>query len=269
MRIALGLEYDGTGFHGWQSQSEGNTVQDAVEAALAIVADHSVRVHCAGRTDAGVHATAQVLHFDTEARRPLNAWVRGVNANLPDSIAIRWAQPVNDDFHARFSARARRYRYLLLNRPERPGLLHGRVGWYHRSLELKAMQSAAASLLGEHDFSAFRAAGCQAKSPVKKLSLARVSCHRDLFVFEFEASAFLHHMVRNLVGSLVHVGKGAEPADWLSRVLVSRDRSVAAATFDANGLYFAGVEYDVAFGLPKVMRSGIHKDGAGETALLF
>lgn len=261
MRIALSLEYDGRQYNGWQSQAGGNTVQDAVEYALGIVADHPVRVHCAGRTDSGVHATAQILHFDTVAQRPVTAWVRGVNSKLPENIAVRWAQSVNDDFHARFSARARRYRYLLLNRAQRPGLLNGRVGWYHRVLDIQAMQSAATLLLGEHDFSAFRAAECQAKSPVKTLSISKLSCHKDLFIFDFEANAFLQHMVRNLVGSLIHVGKGAEPVGWLSSVLASRDRARAAATFCASGLYFAGVDYDSAFGLPKV--------GADETALLF
>jgi tRNA pseudouridine38-40 synthase len=194
MRIALGLEYDGSTFCGWQSQAGGGSVQDALESALSVVADGPIRVVCAGRTDAGVHALAQVVHFDTEAVRPDTAWVRGVNAHLPPSIAIRWAQPVAAEFHARFSARGRRYRYLLLNRGQRPGLMAGRVGWFHRPLDAEAMTRAAGLLLGEHDFSAFRAAECQAKSPVKTLRQAEVRRQGDLLVFDFEASAFLHHM---------------------------------------------------------------------------
>jgi tRNA pseudouridine38-40 synthase len=249
MRIALGLEYDGSGFCGWQSQAGGGSVQDALESALSAIVDAPTRVACAGRTDAGVHALAQVVHFDTDAVRPDTAWVRGVNAHLPSSVAVRWAQPVPDEFHARFSALGRRYRYLLLNRGERPGLMAGRVGWFHRPLDADAMAEAAGLLLGEHDFSAFRAAECQAKSPVKTLRRAAVTRHGDLLVFDFEASAFLHHMVRNLVGALVYVGKGAHPPAWLGELLAGRDRARAAPTFEACGLYFAGVDYDPAWQL--------------------
>lgn len=252
MRIALGLEYCGTAFHGWQSQAAGGTVQDALEQALAFIASEPVGVICAGRTDAGVHATHQVVHFDTPVDRPLSAWVRGVNANLPEGVAVRWAQPVSDEFHARFSARGRRYRYLLLNRPQRPGLWQGRVGWHHADLDLAAMQSAAVCLLGEHDFSAFRAAECQAKSPVKTLWRADVRQAGDLFVFDFEASAFLHHMVRNLVGSLVYVGKGTQAPAWIEQLLAERDRKRAAPTFAAAGLYFRGPIYEPHWGLPEV-----------------
>ena len=257
MRVALGLEYDGAAYCGWQSQAGGGAVQDAVEVAISAVADTPTRVICAGRTDAGVHALEQVVHFDTDVNRPVTAWVRGVNAHLPKDIAVRWAQPVADDFHARFSARGRRYRYLLLNRPQRPGLNAHRVGWFHLPLDLALMQSAATCLLGEHDFSAFRAAECQAKSPVKLLRRASISQQGDLFVFEFEASAFLHHMVRNLVGALVFVGKGKYPPDWLAQVLAGRQRQAAAPTFAADGLYFAGVDYDPVWNL---------KVGAGDTA---
>jgi tRNA pseudouridine38-40 synthase len=260
MRIALGLEYDGSGFCGWQSQAGGGSVQDAVESALSMVADAPTRVICAGRTDAGVHALAQVVHFDTQAVRPDTAWVRGVNAHLPASIAVRWAQPVPDEFHARFSARGRRYRYVLLNRAERPALMAKRVGWFHRPLEADAMASAASLLLGEHDFSAFRAIECQAKSPIKTLRRADVVRQGNLLVFDFEASAFLHHMVRNLVGALVYVGKGAHPPLWLGELLAGRDRARAAPTFEACGLYFAGVDYDPVWQL---------KVGAGETALIL
>ena len=260
MRIALGLEYDGSGFCGWQSQAGGGSVQDALESALAAVADAPTRVACAGRTDAGVHALSQVVHFDTDAVRPDTAWVRGVNAHLPSGVAVRWAQPVPDEFHARFSALGRRYRYLLLNRGERPGLMAGRVGWFHRPLDADAMAQAAGLLLGEHDFSAFRAAECQAKSPVKTLRRADVARHGELLVFDFEASAFLHHMVRNLVGALVYVGKGAHPPAWLGELLAGRDRARAAPTFDASGLYFAGVDYDPCWNL---------KAGAGDTASML
>ena len=260
MRIALGLEYEGSGFCGWQSQAGGGAVQNAVESALSAVADAPTRVVCAGRTDAGVHALAQVVHFDTEAVRPDTAWVRGVNAHLPASVAVRWAQPVANDFHARFSARGRRYRYLLLNRAERPGLMARRVGWFHRPLDVDAIAAATGLLLGEHDFSAFRAVGCQARSPVKVLRRADVTRHGDLLVFDFEASAFLHHMVRNLVGALVYVGKGAHPPDWLGEILAGRDRARAAHTFEASGLYLAGVDYDPVWQL---------NAGAGETALVL
>jgi len=244
VRIALGLEYDGAAFHGWQSQPGGNTVQDALEQALGQVAGEAVRVVCAGRTDAGVHALAQVAHFDTHALRPDGAWVRGTNAHLPQQVAVRWAQPVDAGFHARFSARSRSYRYLLYNHPVRPALDHGRVGWCHRPLDVAAMKSAACHLLGEQDFSAFRAAECQAKSPLKTLHRAEVLRQGDMVLFEFCASAFLQHMVRNLVGALVAVGKGRYPPDWIAELLTARDRSRAAPTFSPAGLYFAGVEYE-------------------------
>lgn len=245
----MGVEYDGSAFNGWQSQPDGRTVQDALEAALSTVAAEPVRARCAGRTDAGVHALCQVVHFDTTAERPDTAWVRGVNANLPATVAVRWAQPVNEDFHARFSAQGRRYRYVLLNRPQRPALWSRYAGWHHVALDAEAMQQASQLWLGEHDFSAFRAAECQAKSPVKTLYRADVQRQGDWLIFDFHASAFLHHMVRNLVGTLVYVGKGAHPPAWAAEVLASRSRDVAAPTFSAAGLYFAGVDYDPAFGL--------------------
>lgn len=248
-RIALGIEYDGAAFNGWQSQPDGKTVQDVLETALSTVAAAPARVHCAGRTDAGVHALCQVAHFDTTAERPDTAWVRGVNANLPASVAIRWAQAVSEDFHARFSAQGRRYRYVLLNRPQRPALWSAYAGWHHVPLDAGTMHAAAQLWLGEHDFSAFRAAECQAKSPIKTLYRAEVRRAGDWIIFDFHASAFLHHMVRNLVGTLVYVGKGAHPAAWAAEVLASRSRAAAAPTFSAAGLYFAGVDYDPAFGL--------------------
>jgi tRNA pseudouridine38-40 synthase len=260
MRIVLGLEYDGSGFCGWQSQAGGGAVQDALESALSIVADAPTRVVCAGRTDAGVHALAQVVHFDTDAVRPESAWVRGVNTHLPASVAVRWARPVSGEFHARFSARGRHYRYLLLNRGERPGLMARRVGWFHRPLDAEVMATAAGLLLGEHDFSAFRAAECQAKSPVKTLRRVDVTRRGDLLVFDVEANAFLHHMVRNMVGALVYVGKGAHPPEWIGEILASRDRARAAPTFEACGLYFAGVDYDPVWQL---------KVGADDAAIML
>jgi tRNA pseudouridine38-40 synthase len=254
-RIVLGLEYDGSAFHGWQWQKGLPSVQATLEDALARIAAHPVRLHCAGRTDAGVHASNQVTHFDTEAKRSLNAWVRGLNALLPSSVAVRWAKAVDTRFHARYSACRRRYRYLLLNRPERPGLWAGRAGWFHLPLELEPMQTAATFLLGEHDFSAFRAAGCQAKSAVKLLTHVAIRQERlpvagDFFVFDFEASAFLQHMVRNLVGALVYVGKGAWTPEYLQDVLERRDRALSAPTFPPDGLYFQGALYDPSFAIP-------------------
>lgn len=250
VRVALGVEYDGAGFAGWQSQPQGNTVQDALEEALAAIAASPVRVICAGRTDTGVHALGQVVHFDTAALRPDTAWVRGVNAHLPPQVAVTWAKVVGDEFHARFSARSRAYRYVLLNRPVRPALLNGRVGWFHAPLDILAMREAAACLIGEHDFSAFRAAECQAKSPVKHLYRADIAAQSDCIVLDFHANAFLHHMIRNLVGSLVYVGKGRHPSAWLREVLLGRERQRAAPTFAAAGLYFAGAEYDPVWQLP-------------------
>ncbi len=250
MRVALGLEYDGSRFAGWQTQPAGNTVQDALERALGEIAGSSVRVACAGRTDAGVHALAQVVHFDAPAARPGNAWVRGVNAHLPDCVAVRWSHEVPDEFHARFCAHSRSYRYVLYNHAVRPALLHGRVGWFHFPLQATAMQAGAALLVGEQDFSAFRAAGCQAKSPVKTLYEAQVHRVGDCIVFDFRANAFLHHMVRNMVGALIYVGKGAQPAEWIGELIAKRDRSLAAPTFPPSGLYLSGVEYEACWQLP-------------------
>jgi tRNA pseudouridine38-40 synthase len=251
MKFALGLEYDGAGFTGWQSQPGGKTVQDALEAALSAIAGVPIRVVCAGRTDTGVHATAQVVHFDTDVERPDSAWVRGGNAHLPKAIAVRWAVPVVETFHARFAARARSYRYILLNRPVRPGLLAGKVGWCHRPLDLAAMQTAAACLLGEHDFSSFRASECQAKSPVKTLYRFEIARQGDLVTFDCCANAFLHHMVRNLVGALVHVGMGRQSPAWFAALMAARDRRQGAPTFAPDGLYLAGVDYDNAWALPQ------------------
>lgn len=257
MRIALAVEYAGFAFCGFQAQPSCCGVQDALERAIGEIAGHPVGVSAAGRTDAGVHALSQVVHFDTEAVRPVTAWVRGVNTYLPPHAAVLWAHPVAGEFHARYCATARHYTYLLLNRPERPGLTAARVGWYHQPLDVAAMAAAAAHLLGEHDFSAFRAAECQAKSPVKTLARAAVTRDGHLVRFDFSANAFLHHMVRNIVGSLVYVGADKHPPAWIAQVLAARDRTRAAPTFAADGLYFAGADYDARFGLPPTVRNVI------------
>lgn len=226
------------------------TVQDHLQRALSSIAGGPIALHAAGRTDTGVHAQAQMAHFETDVVRPLQAWVRGVNAHLPGAIAVRWAQAVSDGFHARFSARARRYRYLLHNHPVRPALQRGRVGWYHRPLDATAMQAAAQLLLGEQDFSSFRASECQAKSPIKTLHQADVRRYGEYVVFEFAASGFLHHMVRNLVGALLWVGYGRKPPVWMGEVLAARCREAAAPTFMPDGLYFTGVDYGPEWSLP-------------------
>ena len=250
MRIALGLEYDGSGFLGWQTQPGGGTVQDALEGALAQIAGHPVRAQCAGRTDTGVHALAQVAHFDTEVDRPDNAWVKGVNAHLPRAVSMRWAKRVPDDFHARFSATVRRYEYVLVNRPTRLGVWDGRAGWFHLALDEARMREAAALLVGEHDFSAFRSAECQAASPVRTLRRLEIRRDGEVLRFSLEANAFLHHMVRNIVGALVYVGKGKYPPAWMAEVLAGRDRAKAAPTFGPQGLYLAGIAYDARWNLP-------------------
>jgi tRNA pseudouridine38-40 synthase len=250
MRIALGLEYDGSRFLGWQTQPGGGTVQDALEAALGAIAAEPVSVTCAGRTDRGVHARAQVVHFDTEAQRPDTAWVRGVNALLPESVAVLWASKVEPEFHARYGALARTYRYVLLNRPVRPALAARYVGWFHQPLALDAMREAAAHFVGEHDFSAFRSAECQAKSPVRTVHALSIEQRGERIEFVLRANAFLHHMVRNLVGTLIYVGKGKHPAQWAREVLDARDRGAAAPTFAPEGLYLEGVEYDAKWRLP-------------------
>lgn len=211
---------------------------------------HPIELVCAGRTDTGVHAAVQVVHFDTGSVRPLMAWVRGVNSTLPDTIRVNWVVEVNEDFHARFSAITRSYRYLLVNKPVRPAILSGRVGWYHGGLDVDKMQESAALLLGRHDFSAFRAAQCQAKSPVRELLTATVQRHGDWISFDFRANAFLHHMVRNLVGALVHVGRGAALPSWMRDLLEMRNRKLAPPTFSPDGLYLCGIEYPGLWALP-------------------
>ena len=226
-------------------------MQDALETALSAVSAHEVKTVAAGRTDRGVHARIQVVHFDTRAARPASAWVRGVNALLPDAVAVLWSRAVDENFHARYSATARTYRYVLMNRAVRPALAAERVGWYHQPLDAAAMRAAAALLVGEHDFSAFRSAECQAKSPVRTLHALDIEQHGERIDFVLRANAFLHHMVRNVVGSLVYVGAGKHPPQWLAEVLASRDRRRAAPTFGPEGLYLEKIEYPAQWGLPQ------------------
>ncbi|MDR6860302.1 tRNA pseudouridine(38-40) synthase TruA [Variovorax guangxiensis] len=254
MRLALGVRYHGQAYDGWQSQSSGRTVQDKLEDALGRFADQPISTLCAGRTDAGVHALMQVVHFDTSVEREPFSWVRGTNRYLPDDIAVQWAQPVPDQFHCRASALTRRYLYVLSQSPVRPSLDAGRVGWSIHPLDGDAMRAAAAMLLGRHDFSSFRASACQALSPVKDLRRIEITRRgendRCRWHFEFEADAFLHHMIRNIMGCLVRIGHGKAPPAWMQEVLEARSRLVAAPTFSANGLYFLGPLYDAGWGLP-------------------
>lgn len=250
MRIAIGVQYDGSGFSGWQSQAGGNTVQDVLESALSAIAAHPVRVHCAGRTDAGVHALSQVVHFDTDAERPDNAWIRGVNSHLPARIAVQWAVPVAHDFHARFCAVERSYCYVLQVSAVRPALLAGKVGWFHLPLAVAPMRDAAAYLVGRHDFSAFRSAECQAKSPERELREIAIERYGAFLVFRLTADGFLHHMVRNIIGSLIQVGKGAQAPARVLAILESRERAAAAATFAPDGLYLERVSYAPHWAIP-------------------
>ncbi|MDE2219443.1 MAG: tRNA pseudouridine(38-40) synthase TruA [Gammaproteobacteria bacterium] len=249
-RIAAGIEYDGAAFHGWQRQSHATSVQEVVEAALGGVADSPVELTCAGRTDAGVHARGQVVHFDTSAERSPRAWLFGANSELPPAVNLRWVQPVAEDFHARYGATRRTYRYVLLNQNTRSALAAGRALVVYRPLDLAAMQAAAADLVGEHDFSAFRAAQCQARSPVRRIDALQVRRREAWVVVEVSANAFLHHMVRNIVGTLLAVGLGDAPVSRAREQLDSRRRATGEATVAAHGLYLWQVEYPPRFGLP-------------------
>jgi tRNA pseudouridine38-40 synthase len=250
MRIALGVSYLGQAYEGWQSQPSGRTVQDQLEHALAQFATHPISTVCAGRTDAGVHALMQVAHFDTELSREPFSWVRGTNRFLPRDIAVQWAKPVPEAFHSRACARGRRYTYVVLESPVRPSLDAGRVGWVFRALDAAAMQRAADILLGQHDFTSFRAAECQARSPVKTMTRAHVSRRGAYWRFDFEADAFLHHMIRNIMGCVLAVGQGQHPPEWIADVVAARSRDAAAPTFAPDGLYLAGPVYEDHWGLP-------------------
>jgi tRNA pseudouridine38-40 synthase len=252
MRIAAILEYDGAAFSGWQRQPHAPSVQAAVEEALSKVADEPVTVTVAGRTDAGVHATAQVIHFDTNATRSPHGWLRGANSNLPRGVAVLWAREVADGFHARFSAIEREYRYVILNRPVRPTYLAGRVTHEYRALDIERMNAGARLLVGTHDFNAYRAAECQAKSPVRELRRLAVERSGEMVVVTATANAFLHHMVRNLAGVLMDIGAGEREPAWTRVVLESRDRTQAGITAAPDGLYLTRVAYPEAFGLPRL-----------------
>jgi len=242
-RVALGLEYDGSRFRGFQRQRQRPTVQQVLEDALLNVAHHPVRIHCAGRTDTGVHAICQVCHFETGVERSERAWVLGCNTNLPDGVSVRWARWMPDEFHARFSAQGRRYRYRILNRWVRPGLLSGRVAWERRSLDAERMHEAAKCLVGEHDFSSYRALGCQASHARRELRSIRLWREGNEVRLEVAANAFLYHMVRNIAGSLIAVGCGDRPVQWVEQVLQAQDRAAAGVTAPPEGLYFIGAEY--------------------------
>ncbi len=251
MRWALGISYLGQAYDGWQSQPSGRTVQDHLEAALSQFAAQPVSTICAGRTDAGVHGLMQVVHFDTAVEREPFSWVRGTNRFLPPDIAVQWAQPVPDEFHSRASAIARRYAYVLLESPVRPSIESGRAGWVFRPLDEVALRDAAARLLGTHDFTSFRASACQARSPVKSMRRIEISRRGAYWRFEFEADAFLHHMIRNIMGCLLVVGQGQKASSWIDDVLAARDRDAAAPTFAPDGLYFLGPVYEARWGLPQ------------------
>lgn len=250
MRIALGLQYNGAAFSGWQSQPHGNTVQGALERALGAFTHTSIATVAAGRTDAGVHALNQIIHFDTEIKRTEFSWVRGVNAFLPDSVAVQWAHAVPEMFHARFSAVERCYDYVLYSHRVRAPLLAGRAGWVHTALDIDAMRAAARTLIGLHDFSAFRSSECQAKSPVKHLYALDIEAQGAFIFFRFRANAFLHHMVRNMMGCLLAIGRKRQPAAWMRTVLETRSRRTAAPTFMPDGLYLTRIRYPDEFGLP-------------------
>jgi tRNA pseudouridine38-40 synthase len=252
-RIALGIEYDGHGFSGWQAQKEGvTTVQGAVESALSKVANSPIRVICAGRTDTGVHAAEQVVHFETEVERSNRSWVFGANANLPDNVCLLWAKPVSHDFHARFSARRRRYQYVIINRHVRPTYLAYRTTWEYRPLDVERMQQAGNYLIGKHDFNAYRAIGCQAKSPIREVTSLKVT-RKDEFVFiDIEANAFLHHMVRNIAGVLMDIGAGKNEPVWAQEILHTQDRRQGGITAPSSGLYLTSVSYDEEFDLPRI-----------------
>ena len=251
MRVVLGVSYRGQAYRGWQSQPGGQTVQDKLEEALTRFADHALRTVCAGRTDTGVHALNQVVHLDTTIVRAESSWVRGTNRFLPPDIAVQWCRLTNESFHARYAAIGRRYVYVLLESPVRPAVEAGSVGWSFRALDEASMQSAARRLLGEHDFSAFRSSECQAPTPVKTMRRVAISRRGAYWRFEFDANAFLHHMVRNLMGSLLAVGSGVRSEAWLVDVLAAKDRALAAPTFPADGLYFVGPYYDPAHAIPQ------------------
>lgn len=250
MRLAAGIEYRGSRFDGWQRQAGRRTVQQKIESALTRVANHPVTIQCAGRTDAGVHAVRQIAHFDTTSCREGHSWVFGANSNLPGDVNLNWVVPVCDGFHARFSARSRRYRYYILNRRTRTSIFQDLLTWETQPLDVSLMARAAACLVGEHDFSSYRATACQARSPVRRVMELKVWRQNDLVIIEIEANAFLHHMVRNIAGVLIMIGQGKQGIEWAQEVLLARDRSLGGITAPPNGLFLLDVVYDDEHGLP-------------------
>lgn len=251
-KIALGIEYNGSGYNGWQGQKHGLGVQELLEKALSYVANEDIKVICAGRTDAGVHAAAQIVHFETHAEREERAWILGTNTRLPNDICVNWAMPVEEEFHARFSALKRYYRYVICNRHVRPAILDKLVSWDYRNFDVQRMQQASACLLGEHDFSSYRAMQCQAKSPVRTIHQLNVTRSGDFIFIDIEANAFLHHMVRNIAGVLMAIGAGEKPVNWAEEVLQYRDRRLGGVTAPPHGLYFMKVSYPDEFKLPEM-----------------
>lgn len=251
MKIALGVEYNGHEYYGWQAQKNLPTIQSAIEYALSLIADEPIQVFCAGRTDAGVHATGQVVHFSTNANRELRAWLFGTNTYLPSNIAVCWAKVVDEDFHARFSAQARTYRYIIYNNLTRPAILTNRVTWYYEELNLGTMETAGNYLIGELDFSSFRSAQCESKTPMRNVKRLTINRYDDYVVIEIEANAFLHHMVRNIVGVLMRIGAGFREPEWMNEVLLAKDRRKAAETAPAAGLYLTKVSYPLSYTFPE------------------
>jgi tRNA pseudouridine38-40 synthase len=251
MKIALGLEYAGTKYSGWQRQKHARSIQQCLEEALSQVADQTITVQCAGRTDAGVHALHQVVHFETGAVREMRSWVLGGNVNLPQDVSILWAKPVPDEFHARFSATGRSYRYIILNRPARPGIYSHRVSWECRTLDERKMQQAAECLIGEHDFTSYRAVDCQSNTPVRRVRQLDVNRRGDKIIIDIEANAFLHHMVRNIAGVLMEIGMGKAPVEWSQQVLEAKDRTLGGVTAAPDGLYLVNVTYPGEFEIPE------------------
>lgn len=249
MRIALSVEYDGTRYHGWQAQTGLHTVQQVLESALSNIADTNISVVCAGRTDTGVHATNQVIHFDCDNERSIRSWIHGANSCLPKDVCVKWGREMPDDFHARYSALSRRYRYVIYNSSIRPALLRSNVTWQYRQLNHRDMHDAGQTLLGENDFTSFRSVECQSNTPMRKVSRLQVSRHNDLVVIDITANAFLHHMVRNIAGVLIAVGSGKKTVSWVSEVLHAKDRRMGAETAPAYGLYLVQVEYPKEFGV--------------------
>jgi len=251
-RFALCIEYAGKNYKGWQSQKFDNlpTVQEHVEVALSKIANHPVKVVCAGRTDTGVNGTYQIIHFDSHAQRDMRAWVLGANSQLPEDIAVQWAVPVDDSFHARFSAMSRRYRYIIYSNPVMPAILAKGVTWTHKPLNVDDMQQAAQYLRGEHDFSSYRAVACQAKTAVRTISAINVYTHGELIVVDVQANAFLHHMIRNIAGVLISIGAGEAEPVWALDVLEAKDRRKGGVTAPPHGLYFVDVKYPDEYHLP-------------------